>query len=315
MMRQANHRDTSTILSKTSTATPAGERAPLGSLATAPYLPPGDDPFASSALPRPDLAHGLGDGGLDPLRLLLALVGLPGPKEAPQPVLPARGTTWTWRWGTLWLMRLLIATKVPSEPVAACTARQSNWTARNKGPTLSPGRSVRVWQCARGTSRQCPGKRGRRSRNARAWSSSSTLRAGISPATTRQNRHSPSDTATLSSQVAIGTHGRRRRPNYHPLETAGSRVPLDRPIGGAPAGDGAYSRTTRTGFRSPGPPGSLGRRRAAARPISSSGPLPPLSSPSKRGTREPRASGSASLRPRSRDFATPTVGRSASTPT
>src|SRR5579883_2512202 len=48
------------------------------------------------------------------------------------------------RCGTDWLTRLLIATKLPSAPIASWTARASVRAFANSGPTCSGGRSTRV---------------------------------------------------------------------------------------------------------------------------------------------------------------------------
>src|SRR6266702_5739351 len=100
-----------------------------------------------------------------------------------------RGTRWIWTWGTLWLTRLLMATKVPSAAKPSAMARSSSWAFWNKGPTREGGRSASVSRCAFGTSRQWPGKRGLRSKKAREMLSSKTIEACSSLRMMRQNAH------------------------------------------------------------------------------------------------------------------------------
>ena len=93
-----------------------------------------------------------------------------------------RGTTCTWRCGTLWLTRLFIATNVPSAASAASTARATRWTLAKSGATRFrrevPERRRRDRAARRARGR---GTRDARSRKATTRSSSSTRCAGASP--------------------------------------------------------------------------------------------------------------------------------------
>src|SRR5262249_8675155 len=55
-----------------------------------------------------------------------------GQKKPRRPSLRWRGTTWTWRWGTLWLTTLLRATNEPGFPIASGTATESSLALANR---------------------------------------------------------------------------------------------------------------------------------------------------------------------------------------
>ena len=65
-----------------------------------------------------------------------------GQKKPRRPSFGFRGTTWTWRWGTLWLTTLLRATKEPGLPIASGIARESSRALANSGASSSSGRSA-----------------------------------------------------------------------------------------------------------------------------------------------------------------------------
>ena len=50
-----------------------------------------------------------------------------GQKKPRRPSLRLRGTTWVWRWGTLWLTTLFIATNEPVASIASLTAVARRW--------------------------------------------------------------------------------------------------------------------------------------------------------------------------------------------
>src|SRR5439155_16018473 len=83
-----------------------------------------------------------------------------GQKNPLRPSPFRRGTTCTCRWGTLWLTRLLIPTKQPSDFVAATTARARSRTLVKTGARRSSGRSSRVSTSGFGITRQWPGTSG-----------------------------------------------------------------------------------------------------------------------------------------------------------
>src|SRR3954464_13943144 len=70
------------------------------------------------------LARGRFEGQLSPFRSLDAIAAaaassgyvVRGQKKPLRPSLRLRGTTWTCRWGTLWLIRLFMATNDPVAP-------------------------------------------------------------------------------------------------------------------------------------------------------------------------------------------------------
>ena len=76
--------------------------------------------------------RGAVEGGGDARRVTgrLGIVGVlvRGQKKPRRPSPLGRGTTCTWRWATLWLTMLLIATNVPSAPSASGTAAASAGT-------------------------------------------------------------------------------------------------------------------------------------------------------------------------------------------
>jgi hypothetical protein len=76
-----------------------------------------------------------------------------GQKKPFSPSPLVRGTTCTWRCGTLWLTTLFIATNVPSAPSATGTARASACTDAKNGATDSAASSGNVTTCMRGTTR------------------------------------------------------------------------------------------------------------------------------------------------------------------
>ena len=62
-----------------------------------------------------------------------------GQKKPRSPSLRLRGTTWTWRCGTLWLTRLFIATKLPAAPSTVSIAADSRCARENSGSSWSAG--------------------------------------------------------------------------------------------------------------------------------------------------------------------------------
>src|SRR5690606_25872357 len=67
-----------------------------------------------------------------------------GQKKPRSPSFRFRGTTWTCRWGTLWLTRLFSATNEPAAPSTDSIADASRCACPKNGPSDSPGRSVSV---------------------------------------------------------------------------------------------------------------------------------------------------------------------------
>src|SRR5581483_5506281 len=129
-----------------------------------------------------------------------------GQKKPRRPSPLRRGTTWTCRCGTLWLTLLLIATNVPSAPIAASTALLRRCARRKSGPISSAGSSASVPTCWRGISSTWPRNTGRWSRKATQQPSSSTACTGTSPAATRQK-----------AQAAVTRRsGRAARPGRRP---------------------------------------------------------------------------------------------------
>jgi phytoene dehydrogenase-like protein len=57
------------------------------------------------------------------------------------------GTTCTWRWATLWEIRLLLATKVPSAPNPASMAAAIRRVTENTGTSSESGSSGNVTTC------------------------------------------------------------------------------------------------------------------------------------------------------------------------
>ena len=62
-------------------------------------------------------------------------VAVRGQKNPRSPSPFVRGTTWTWRWATLWLTTLLLATNVPCAPSADGIAAATRCTRSKNGPT------------------------------------------------------------------------------------------------------------------------------------------------------------------------------------
>ena len=102
-----------------------------------------------------------------------------------------RGTTWVWRWGTLWLTRLFMATNDPAAPHAVRLHRP--------GQPLRPG-EVRAEQLVGGQvgerldvplrhQQRVAGEQRADVEERQATSSSSTTWAGRRPATISQNTH------------------------------------------------------------------------------------------------------------------------------
>ncbi len=73
-----------------------------------------------------------------------SLYGLRGQKNPFSPSFFRLGTIWMCRWGTLWLIRLLTATKEPSAESPASTALAISLALENSGPMISSGRSSMV---------------------------------------------------------------------------------------------------------------------------------------------------------------------------
>jgi len=80
------------------------------------------------------------------IHMVLSLRGdvVAGRKNPRGPSPLVRGTTWTWRCGTLWLTVLFIATNVPCAPIAAFTATVTRCTSAKSGPSRSAGTSGSV---------------------------------------------------------------------------------------------------------------------------------------------------------------------------
>ncbi len=110
-----------------------------------------------------------------------------GQKKPRRPSFLRRGTMCTCKWGTLWLTRLLMATKEPSACMPSSTARATSWTFAKNAPIKWEGRSARVPQCCLGTSNACPRNSGRMSRKATEIESSNTTWLASSPAAIWQN--------------------------------------------------------------------------------------------------------------------------------
>ena len=103
-----------------------------------------------------------------------------------------RGMTCTCAWNTTWPAgeRLFMARLIPSTESASSSAWETMRTVRiTLLHALSSISNMSV-ACTFGITRVCPGFTGLMSRNASVASSSYTIRAGISLATMRQNRHS-----------------------------------------------------------------------------------------------------------------------------
>ena len=95
-----------------------------------------------------------------------------GQKNPRSPSPLVRGTTCTWRWATLWLTTLLLATNVPWAPRASGTAAAIRWTRSKNGPTSSRSAGSRRGSSARpagdrGTAGCDRGRRRRRRRGGR----------------------------------------------------------------------------------------------------------------------------------------------------
>src|SRR5450755_3201953 len=154
---------------------------------------------------------------------------------------------WMCRCGTLWLTRLLIATKEPSLCMACCTMPASHLALPNKGATRSSCRSVSVSKCALGISRQWPGNKGRLSRKTRVRSSSKTTAASSSPATMLQNRQSMVTMLARLRRPSIRPNHSRRDPSgiFEPLRRGGNhdrKAALIEGLFGRATGFGSHQR-------------------------------------------------------------------------
>ena len=99
-----------------------------------------------------------------------------GQKNPRRPSLGLRGTTWVWRWGTLWLIRLLMATNDPAAPDARRSIARASRCARGEVRAEQLGRQVGAASrraraapaaCGRGTAGGCRGRPAPRRRRAR----------------------------------------------------------------------------------------------------------------------------------------------------
>ena len=97
-----------------------------------------------------------------------------GQKKPRSPSLGLRGTTWTWRWGTLWLTTLLSATNEPGLSIAAGRPARAAGVRKKSGRRARRG-GRRGSRSARAvTNSEWPGNSGRLSRNAIVCPSSKT---------------------------------------------------------------------------------------------------------------------------------------------
>src|SRR5947209_922742 len=92
----------------------------------------------------------------------------------------------TWKCGTLWLTRLLMATNVPSASIPCMTAWERSRTLLKTAPISESGRSKSVSMWLFTMNSEWPAKSGRWSRKASEISSSKTLKQGTLPRTILQ---------------------------------------------------------------------------------------------------------------------------------
>ena len=182
----------------------------------------------------------------------------PRPEEAAQSVARRRGTTWTWRWATLWLTTLLLATNVPSASSATGSTPATCCTRSKNGPTSAAevGAGSRRGDAA--PPARVPANSGAWSRKATTSSSRNTIsastapaddlaehasvvgaeRAAIDAASRSGDEHCPGSRAAPSPGPSIH-HVRRacattepvahRSPSDRPLDPSAPRSDVDRP--------------------------------------------------------------------------------------
>ena len=152
-----------------------------------------------------------------------------GQKKPRSPSLRLRGTTWTWKWGTL------LADDVVGGHESARGVRrlahgdgEQAGVRRSSGSIRSSGRSQIVSWCSRGTSRVWPGKSGRLSRKASERSSSKTTWA--SAARRRRSRRRRSRYARRQRPSGrSGDDGQRARARCPARARRGRRCSRRRP--------------------------------------------------------------------------------------